>query len=172
MSRQAEAARLANTTHGQSDTALYHAWEAMKQRCTNPKHPEYSLYGGQGISFQAGWQDFETFAEWAMLSGYNETLELDRINNTEGYTEANCRWTTRSWQCFNKRSGRNTSGRLGVSYDSKKRKYLAQLVKDGQKVLFKRFNTYHEACEAISAAEQAHYGQVRDNYLPNDYKPI
>lgn len=38
-------------THGLSDKIPeYFVWEAMRQRCFNPKHPKYLRYGGRGIT--------------------------------------------------------------------------------------------------------------------------
>ena len=37
-------------THGMSRTKVYKAWQSMKQRCDNPKCPEYKHYGGRGIT--------------------------------------------------------------------------------------------------------------------------
>src|SRR3990167_4511479 len=34
--------------HGRYATAEYAAWSAMLQRCTNPNHPRYTLYGARG----------------------------------------------------------------------------------------------------------------------------
>ena len=33
-----------------SGTRLYIIWQGMKQRCYNPNHPQYSNYGGRGIT--------------------------------------------------------------------------------------------------------------------------
>lgn len=163
--KQREAARVANTKHGDYTTALYHVWEAMKQRCKNPTNPAYKTYGGVGITFQSDWEQYLNFKAWAIHSGYKEGFELDRKDNLKGYSAENCRWASRSEQCFNKRSGRTSSGRIGVSYDKSKSRWVAQLVKDGEKVFFKRFKTFGEACEAIEEAELKHYGISRAAYL-------
>src|SRR5262249_2286659 len=39
-----ERVRLANSTHGESHTALYHCWKAMVQRCTNPHNRRWADY--------------------------------------------------------------------------------------------------------------------------------
>src|ERR1700677_4395997 len=36
------------TKHGMHRTRLYHIWENMIQRCTNPSAPMFKHYGGRG----------------------------------------------------------------------------------------------------------------------------
>ena len=39
-----------NKKHGMCGTGIYSSWQAMKDRCSNPKIPFYENYGGRGIS--------------------------------------------------------------------------------------------------------------------------
>ncbi len=90
--------------HGMTNSRLYVIWCNMKARCNNPKSSEYYLYGGRGISVYKKWQnDFQAFAEWAIASGYNDTLSIDRINVDGNYTPNNCRWATFAEQAINQR---------------------------------------------------------------------
>jgi hypothetical protein len=159
---QREAARIANTRHGMSDSRIYHIWEAIIQRCLNPKNPNYENYGKRGINICDEWKIFENFLTWTTNSNYSDSLEIERINNNLGYFPENCIWSTRSIQCFNKRSGRNTSGRIGVSWDNTKNKWKSELVKNGIKVLFKRFDNFEEAVQAIEKAELENFGFIRN----------
>lgn len=96
-----------NTTHGKSHSKLYTVWSNMLQRCNNPNDPEYVRYGGRGISVCDEWQhSFEDFYSWAMASGYQEGLSIDRIDNNKGYCPDNCRWATARQQSNNLRSNR------------------------------------------------------------------
>lgn len=88
-----------NFKHGETKTKLYKAWDSMKSRCFHDK--KYSH-----VMFCDEWKDFLTFKEWALQSGYEEGLSLDRINNEKGYEPSNCRWVTRSVQAFNRKHGK------------------------------------------------------------------
>lgn len=84
----------------------YWVWMEMKKRCSNPKNAGYPNYGGRGISVCSRWREsFEAFISdmgWRPAAG----LQIDRIDNDGNYEPANCRWTTRSENCRNRRPRR------------------------------------------------------------------
>lgn len=84
----------AKKTHGFKGTRLYRVWESMKQRCKSSKHPSFHRYGGRGIAVCEEWQKFEPFGAWALLNGYQDNLQIDRIDNDRGYSPDNCRFVT------------------------------------------------------------------------------
>lgn len=69
-------------------------WRQMHQRCENPKHISYPYYGAKGVSVCKEWDEYETFAIWALSHGYEDNLTIDRINSDKGYFPDNCRWAT------------------------------------------------------------------------------
>ena len=105
---RAKTARETMTTHGQTGTRLHNIWKNMLERCTNPNHKNYLIYGGRGINVCDEWSSsFEVFFEWAVNNGYDDTLSLDRANVDMGYNPRNCRWITQKEQCNNTRRNIN-----------------------------------------------------------------
>jgi hypothetical protein len=76
----------------------------MKARCYNPHTLHYADYGGRGITVCHEWQEYEPFRDWARDSGYQDGVQLDRIDNNGPYSPSNCRFTTTRTQTRNKRS--------------------------------------------------------------------
>lgn len=91
--------------HNGCGTRLYNIWLDMKARCKNNKSINWHLYGGRGITICEEWEnDFSVFCDWALKNGYNDNLQLDRINNDGNYEPSNCKWSTRSEQGNNRRT--------------------------------------------------------------------
>lgn len=90
--------------HSEGKTRIYRIWDNMKQRCKNPKAKWYKNYGGRGISVCPEWdKSFIAFYTWAMAHGYEDGLQIDRINNDGDYTPDNCRWVTKAENLNNTR---------------------------------------------------------------------
>jgi hypothetical protein len=68
----------------------------MRQRCNNPNHHAWNLYGGKGVKLCDEWNDYPTFKAWALANGYADNLSIDRIDPSKGYCPENCRWLTPS----------------------------------------------------------------------------
>lgn len=76
----------------------------MKQRCLNPKNPNFKDYGARGIRICTRWlPSFEAFL--ADMGDRPAGLTLDRINNDGHYEPGNCRWATRKEQRANQARG-------------------------------------------------------------------
>lgn len=81
-------------SHGMTHTPEFHAWTAMKQRCSNPRNEQWDLYGGRGISVCAEWQG--SFDAFFAHVGPRPTPDhsIDRIDDDGNYEPGNVRWAT------------------------------------------------------------------------------
>jgi hypothetical protein len=94
-----------NTTHGLTNTRFYHIWNSIKQRCYNKNNKDYKNYGIRGIIVCSEWKDnFKNFYDWSIDNGYQDTLEIDRIDNNGNYEPSNCRWVDIKTQARNRRT--------------------------------------------------------------------
>lgn len=96
-----------NRTHGMTGTRLFYIWQNMLKRCYNHNSPKYKDYGGRGITVCEEWREsFTAFQKWAVESGYQDDLKIDRKDNNGNYCPENCHWATDKEQANNKRTNR------------------------------------------------------------------
>jgi hypothetical protein len=79
----------------------------MMGRCYSPRYPSYVRYGGKGVTVcdrwrfgedgLTGWQCF-----FADMGPKPKGLQIDRIDNKQGYFKDNCRWVTPKEQAQNR----------------------------------------------------------------------
>lgn len=94
-------------------TAEYRSWRGMKERCLNPNHVGYAIYGGRGVKVCDRW-----------LSGFDKFLEdmgprpaghsLDRIDPNGDYEPGNCRWANAKEQALNQRTPKLTDEQVAA----------------------------------------------------------
>ena len=84
-------------------TPSYLAWDAMVQRCENPKHPNYKHYGGRGITVHPSLRKFDGFLAEAGERP-SKGHSIDRVDNSKGYEPGNLRWATKREQLLNRRN--------------------------------------------------------------------
>ena len=143
-------------THGDTGTVIYNRWRGMKSRCNNTNRKQYDRYGGRGISYCPEWEDYENFKSWALSNGFEESLELERIDNDKDYSPENCTWVSRARQMQNRNKIKNTLHKyIGVTKLPSNR-WRAGLLKDGKQIYMGIYETELEAAKA------------RDEYIINN----
>ncbi len=71
---------------------IHRIWSGIITRCYNEKCRIYRWYGGRGIKVCDRWRDFINFYE--DMGNRPNGLQVDRIDNDQGYSPDNCRWVT------------------------------------------------------------------------------
>lgn len=157
-----ERAKETSTTHGMVQTLIYKVWNAMIQRCSNPKSPNFKYYGGRGIKVCQEWLKFESFFE--DMGERPEGLTLERINNNGNYEPSNCKWATAEEQSRNRRIQKNNkTGVPGVFWYAKRQKYQVAIKANCKQIHIGYFASLQAAKIAREKAEQK-YWHDRDWY--------
>ncbi len=153
-------AGLINRKHGLYEHPLYGVYVKMKARCYDSKQYGYHRYGGRGIVICQKWLDsFENFYH-DVLDGYDETLQLDRIDTDGNYEPTNCRWVTPQQNGYNKGSETNSTSKYkGVSWDSSRNNWVVQIARKGMKKISKRFNNEVDAARYYNSLAVTYFGE-------------
>ena len=144
-----------------SRTSTYASWEAARSRCNNPANPAYEFYGGRGIKMCHEWNDFQTFLKDVGERPHN--FVLDRIDPDGDYCKENCRWVDRSESSFNTRRQRNnSSGRTGVVWNKKDKRWYARIEYRGETIHLGSFKNFDDAVKSREDAELLYFGYNKE----------
>lgn len=92
--------------------SLYPVYDNMMKRCYKPTDSQYRFYGARGIKVCDEWvKDRQLFYAWAVNSGYEKGLQIDRIDSNKDYSPDNCRFV------IHKENSRNKRNNVHVNYN-------------------------------------------------------
>lgn len=133
----------------------YNAWRAMSERCANPNHEFYSIYGGAGVRVCAEWKSYSGFV--ASMGEPEPGMQIDRIDPARDYCPENCRWATPSQNMANRRSW-SALGLKGV-FKRPSGRFGAVIRADGGQKVLGTFDDPLDAARAFDAAAIARFGE-------------
>lgn len=99
--------------------AYYEAWRAMHRRCYNATHPEYPLYGGQGVTVCPEWhfdntKGYLNYINWIMEQPNSDKLKqgwvVSRVRIMGNFAPSNCDIVTRQVSSQRRRTVKLTQG--------------------------------------------------------------
>jgi hypothetical protein len=78
-------------------TPAYQEWLNIRDRCYNPNNPSYKDFGAIGAKCCDEWRhSYSNFLrDMGTPPNPHRTFFIERIDSTESYYKANCRWTVR-----------------------------------------------------------------------------
>ena len=100
------------TKHGCVQEPWYKTYMAMMARCGHRKGASERLlnnYRDRGITVCEEWRNSpRAFGDWLLAHGWRKGLQIDRIDNSKGYSPENCRVVT----CKENENNRRNTWRL------------------------------------------------------------
>lgn len=85
---------------------LQRCWYHMRERCNNPNHRQYRTHGALGVKVSSEWDTFAAFEKWSLENGYQEGLQIGRLDTDKDYSPENCRFAPVSVHAHTRRTCR------------------------------------------------------------------
>lgn len=130
------------------------AWAGKRSR-TQPSSINSKCYYDRGITDSGDWDTPLEFIRWSFKNGFALGLSLDRINNNEGYSRKNCRWSTCAEQ----------------SHNTRMTKLSKTKVKD-VKILLRYGNLYQREIGTIFGVDQSIISEVKTGKIWKELEPV
>lgn len=138
---------------------------ALNWRITRPGAPKGALVGTRTAAGYVQIEiDYKLYPAhrviWLIQTGKWPTHQVDHINGRRADNRwKNLREATPAENSRNRRpSAKNTSGRIGVSFDKAREKWAAYIIVDGRTIHLGGYVEKADAIAAREAAEKEHFG--------------
>ena len=152
-------------------TKVHYIWVQMLRRCYDKNlHTKCPTYIGCTVCDE--WHNFQNFAEWYEENYYevdNEIMNLDKDILTKGnkiYSPDTCVFVPQSINVlFTKNDARRGDFPIGIYYNKRCKKYVAQCKIYGKEMFLGYYNTPEEAFQAYKQYKEEHIKKIADNYI-------
>ena len=152
-------------------TKAYVAWKGMMERCYSEEylaqHPTY-----RGCTVCEEWQNFQTFSEWHEENYYEiegQTMNLDKdilVRGNKEYGPDTCVYVPQEINLiFTKSNATRGEYPVGVHYDTRKRKYVAQCNTYKKRKHIGYYNSVQDAFLAYKDFKEAYIKRVANDYM-------
>jgi len=114
---------------------------SMMSRCYYENNDSYNNYGERGILVCEEWDhNPDEFIKWGLENGFKKNLQIDRIDNSLGYSPINCRWITQTENQRNTRSNvTDFINMTRICFICKQEKPISEFITDRGKPLGKHY---------------------------------
>ena len=143
---------------------LYTSYRCMLGRCYSKSTNGYERYGGIGIEVFEDWKkSYQNFKEWAIYSGWENNLVIDRIDSKLNYQPDNCRWITASENSKLANAGKIVATRVLSDNDVRfiRSCKVGKTEEYNRKTLGEKFNLSWQSINAIRSRK--YYKDVKDD---------
>tara|TARA_R110000868_G_C10813277_1_gene758023 strand:- start:138 stop:1127 length:990 start_codon:yes stop_codon:yes gene_type:complete len=160
--------------HGKRNSRIYVIWRGMKARCLNPKSPSYKNYGGNGVTIDERWMNFENFYEDMGDPPDRMTLDKDVIvKGNKVYAPGLCKWSTPAEQSVNKMFTTKKSKYVYVSWNKIKEKWQVILPINGKGKKIGTYYTEEDAAKVVCNYFNINLVSIlRKNWIPPSKRPL
>lgn len=84
------------------DKRTYRSWRGAMDRCYNPRHHKFAIYGAAGVKVCERWHTYKNFLTDMGARPFGKTI--DRLDSRGDYCQSNCEWADAIQQNFNRSS--------------------------------------------------------------------